>query len=553
MNKIVYSFWKAPLEHRWEKYSKGLELEDILQSSINCLYLSVLYAKKLGFEIEIVTDVDSESYFKDLPIDAISTDLTFLTYSGSCWVEGKMWAISKQTKPFVHLDWDVMLRKEEVASIIKNCNADFIVQSIDDIISSEVPISGVGVHEGHLENFKWVVDNSPFYIEGLSRSHRRVYNTAILGFNNLQLRDEYIQNFLMCLRINGDDYVYKSFDDISRMIDQYLMYCLADSKKIIPQVLFPNKENIQAEAKRIGYTHLTFLNKYTKPVQEQLIATLKKEFPEYSFLVDSKVSKDNKIKISLCTVVMNRLDHLITTLKHNLAIVKTFDGVVDINIIDYNSTDGLEEYLFAQEWFIEALEKGWIIYYKNYTAEYYHRSLPKNVVHLLALGEYVINIDADNFISNAYLHYCLHVARYKKNFFLRPSILCNRGAYGRIMINRNDFRKIGGYNLKISNYGYEDTELSLRLRKMGITQLQAPAHLFSDVIEHDDELRIANEKRDAKNSSGIHPIAESDFQNKKINFELYPNKDKTINLELFKLNHNKKKTKVYDASTITLD
>ncbi|SHJ38527.1 DUF6734 family protein [Aquimarina spongiae] len=554
MNKIVYSFWTAPLTKRWKEYREGLDLEDIIQSSLRCLYLSVLYSKKWGFEVEIVTDLESAPYFEKLPIDNLSTDLTFLSFEGSSWIEGKMLAISKQTKPFVHVDWDVMLRKKEVAKMIKNCQSDVIVQSLDDISFDENAISGNEVRWDQIENFKWIVDNSPFYVEELNRTHYKVYNTAIIGFNDLELRDAYIKDFLKCLHINRSSNKIRFFNaDISKIIDQYLLYCVAKAQKATVETLLLKNERIQIEAKRIGYTHLTFLSKYTKPVQQQIKHLITNEFPEYDHLIGNKLLSDNKIKISLCTVVMNRFDHLITTLKHNLEVVKKFKGKVDINIIDYNSTDGLEDFLFSQNWFIEGVREGLIIYYKNYTAEYYHRSLPKNVVHYLALGEYLINIDADNFVSSSYLNYSLSLIEKEKRFFLRPSILCTGGSFGRIMVHREDFKKIGGYNLKIETYGYEDTEFTLRLRKMGVRQLAAPGHLCSDVIEHDDALRTVNERKHADTEAEEYSHDESDHQNKKINFELYPNKDKVINIELFKVNHNKTKIKVHDASTITLD
>jgi len=193
-----------------------------------------------------------------------------------------------------------------------------------------------------------------------------------------------------------------------------------------------------------------------------------------------------------------------------------------------------------------------IHYYKNYTAKYYHRTLPKNVIHNLALGEYLINIDADNYISASYLTYCLVTATHEKNFFLRPTKHGANGTIGRILVHRDDFRRIGGYNLKIENYGYEDTEITLRLRKMRIRQLYVPSHLCLDVIEHEDRLRLMNEKPRTKMKFD-HMTEDSDYENKKIDFELFPNKDMNSELELFRIDHKKHKIKIYDTSSNTLD
>ncbi len=542
MNKIVYSFWTQPLEERWKEYRQGLTLEDMVQSSINCLYLSVLYAKKWGFEVEIVTDLESAHYFKDLPVDKISDDLTFIDVD-KVWTKGKILAISKQTRPFVHVDWDVMFRKKEVADIIKQCSSDVLIQSIDGLDFDE-ETRGYNINFYDIHYLKLMIDFEPYQSDEIIRTYDEVCNTAIVGFNNMELKDKYVSNYLKCLKVLRDTH----WMDISRMIDQYSLYCAIKSTNVKVTEILPEKEHVQEMANKIGYTHFSFLSKYTSDVQHKIMNRIKDEFPSYSYLVTPKSPIKNRIKISICTVVMNRFDHLVETLEQNLKAVREFNGAIDINVLDYNSTDGLEEYLFSQDWFLSGIKDGLIHYYKNYTAKYYHRTLPKNVIHNLAMGEYLINIDADNFASTSYLMYCLTIAQHEKNFFLRSPGGSPGGAIGRILVQRDDFRKLGGYNLKIRNYGFEDTEFTLRLRKLGVRQLCAPSHLCIDIIDHEDKLRVVNEEPRKKIKLN-RATEDSDYENKMIAFELYPNIDQEMEIELFYINYKKQKVKVYEYDT----
>ncbi len=216
----------------------------------------------------------------------------------------------------------------------------------------------------------------------------------------------------------------------------------------------------------------------------------KHEFAEYATIGSMK--SNNDIRLSLCTVVMNRKEHLLKTLKQNLAIVRKFNGV-DINVLDYNSTDGLLSELMKCTWFNEAVREGIIHFYRNDYATKYHRTLPKNTIHLLSCGDYVVNIDADNYVSEPYLEFCLNIIENKRNFFIRPQF--NGGdSFGRILCKKSDFEELGGYDLSFEHYGFEDANFVQRLKTLKVEQVLAPAHVCEDNIKHSDKLRIKNEK-----------------------------------------------------------
>lgn len=536
--KLVYSLWSKPINDRWAKYRKGVELENLWDSSINCLRLSILYAKKWGFEIEVVTDLQGEESLYELPIDKISTDLEHLSYNGKTWVEGKIYAMSKQNEPFIHIDWDVFLIKSEVAKILKGFKEDVIVQSVDEKSQFEEYFTEAQT------TFAWYLDYEPYHIPGFHKLHDKAFNCGIVGFNDMELKDEYCKAFTKCLKVS------KNFEvDTSIIIEQYLLYALVEAKKRSFKTLLPQREFNQT-ASRIGYTHLIYLSKYQKEVQERVKQRIKNEFPEKGFLVAEKTRPIlGEVKLSLCTVVMNRKKHLLSTLKENYENARYFNGDVDIHILDYNSTDGLKGELFRCQWFVKGIDEGIIHYYRNHDAKKYHRTLPKNVIHRLAKGDYEVNIDADNFVSKPYLHFCLNHIEQDDRFFIRPDREAERDTFGRILLKREDFLRLGGYNLSFSTYGFEDGELAARLKLLGRTQFLAPAHTCMKVINHDDTLRI----EDKNVVFGIkRRLKESEMRNKQHTVVPFPNIGKTIECVVYKIDKDKKEL-VHDTYTHTLD
>ena len=146
MNKIVHCFWSDALREVWKNKNIKTNFKEFFHSSLNALYLSVLYAKKWSFKVEIVTSVNSSKHFKDLPIDKISLELEFLTYSQKSWIEGKMLTISRQTEPFIYIDWNIVLIEKNIVEIIKKCKEDFIVASHYNIIFNYNYKTGIEVN-----------------------------------------------------------------------------------------------------------------------------------------------------------------------------------------------------------------------------------------------------------------------------------------------------------------------------------------------------------------------------------------------------------------------
>src|ERR1044072_3062749 len=96
-----------------------------------------------------------------------------------------------------------------------------------------------------------------------------------------------------------------------------------------------------------------------------------------------------KFKISFCVTCKNRLWQLQQTLPVNLRVIKD-DGSADLVLVNYNSQDGLNDWIHQ---FHKEIETGILTYVHERTEQYFHCSKAKNLAHFIATGEFVVNLD----------------------------------------------------------------------------------------------------------------------------------------------------------------
>ena len=164
--------------------------------------------------------------------------------------------------------------------------------------------------------------------------------------------------------------------------------------------------------------------------------------------------------ISFCTTCKGRLWQLRQTIEHNLALL---DNASDIVLLDYQSPDGLEDYILTK--FDYQLQTGKLKYFKMVDDYAYTCSYAKNVVHRLSTGDILFNLDGDN-----YLHpdLFLELRNLKENEWLIPK--CSSmldGSYGRIGYHRQTFFDICGYDETLVGMLADDGVLNNTLIKKG--------------------------------------------------------------------------------------
>ncbi len=199
------------------------------------------------------------------------------------------------------------------------------------------------------------------------------------------------------------------------------------------------------------------------------------------------------IKISFCTTVMNRLSHLKETLPANL---HDNEDCADLEfvILDYNSDDGLEDYIYAN--YRREIYSKRIVYFRSKTSKYFNRSHSRNLAFKLARGRILCNIDADNYTGKGFASYVKKMFDSDRNIFLSAigsMQMGRRDCLGRICLLKEDFFKIGGFDERMNSYGFEDYDLINRLSMAGLKNTIITKRNFLTAIEHANVERLKNE------------------------------------------------------------
>ena len=170
------------------------------------------------------------------------------------------------------------------------------------------------------------------------------------------------------------------------------------------------------------------------------------------------------MKISVCSQIKNRLYQFSKTFLKNAETLEKYRDVEWV-IVDCGSTDGLSEYIG------EYLEKyNFIKYYQAIDFKY---SIPiaKNFSVRFSTGDYVFNLDCDNYLDNI-------IDEIKST---KQGIHCHeylKGTHGRIGMSKEIFIKIGGYDENFYPAGVHDNDIMLRANYLDYKFKHIPSITF---------------------------------------------------------------------------
>lgn len=171
--------------------------------------------------------------------------------------------------------------------------------------------------------------------------------------------------------------------------------------------------------------------------------------------------------VSYCTTCKDRLWQLKKTLPFNLA---TIDKDCDVVLLDYHSTDGLDQYI--KDNYKNELDSGKLKYYKLDTPlNGFDMALAKHISHTLATGDVLFNLDADNFVGDT----INELKNLKDGTVLIPKIVkgTNTSRCGRIGVTKKDYIKYHGYDVSIRNMSNDDGVFFRKLLKHGVRPISS--------------------------------------------------------------------------------
>lgn len=199
----------------------------------------------------------------------------------------------------------------------------------------------------------------------------------------------------------------------------------------------------------------------------------------------NKYEKKEGISIFVC--VMNRTYNIINNMKSWLK--QTFNELI---IIDWSSDENLYNLLLQ-------FNDSRIKYVRIENESKYIRTFAHNICIKMCTYNKIFKLDADVVLCNNFFEN--HILN--EGMFYVGDWMCVRNSnekhlHGNIYLYFNDFVKINGYNEIITNYGWEDSDLTIRLLLLGLRKKLFNFD-FMFHIPHSNSLRIIN------NNIKIHP------------------------------------------------
>jgi hypothetical protein len=132
-------------------------------------------------------------------------------------------------------------------------------------------------------------------------------------------------------------------------------------------------------------------------------------------------------------------------------------------LVDFGSTDGLSSWVWSN--FEDAIAEKRLVFFEVPDVAW-NVSKAKNLAHRLAGGDYLFNLDADNFVTPADIDLIREA--------VALGISCQQwagdlkdGSYGRIGIPRLLFERLGGYDEGMLPMGAQDVDLMRRIIAAG--------------------------------------------------------------------------------------
>ncbi len=254
---------------------------------------------------------------------------------------------------------------------------------------------------------------------------------------------------------------------------------------------------------------------------------------------ESAILHSSHIKLSLVTSVFNRLWQLKDTLPKNLEAIRDFPDV-EIVLVDFGGADSDDIAAMIEREFSYDLLSGRLKYYRAIDPwKKFHMATAKNIAHRLASHEYLLSIDADNYVTpddlNLVLrHFSLHPDgifhqtigcaplshRQWDRYQLFPSpqdyhdseVIWD-GSCGRIGISKKRFETVNGYNENFVGMGMDDIDFLIRSIRTGASYHHSQLNRQSDKVfidngsaakEHQHENNGSNwERMDTALANGV--------------------------------------------------
>lgn len=239
-----------------------------LEQSLWLYGYSVDYAERIGQTLELHTDSVGAKIFDCLPYSEIYTTLDELDANNIntiFWSAAKILALNKEELGTIHIDGDVFLKHPRVIENLSLLEGhDVIVQ-----MKERYPIF-----------MDWYNEQIPMFIDAIALSETSIdgfvtdlqesVNCGVLGFNSIELKDKYVENYFKLIDVcsASQDFMSLQKYDLSKrlapnlIIEQYYLAGLTSNTIKVKYLLELNSEDynndikdMNDQANEMGFAH----------------------------------------------------------------------------------------------------------------------------------------------------------------------------------------------------------------------------------------------------------------------------------------------------------
>lgn len=244
--KFAHAFWSKPLLNK-----KFADLQTGLAITLVDYAISVELLHKLGYKITLYTDEEGANILKEIPYDKVVILDNLITDNYHFAASIKFAALQKMSLDECLIDGDIFFRKMKAIKFIEDSKADFICSFFEDksVIAN---FDGVSDLLKLIRKHKFEKPyNTPTY-----KDCEGWLNTSVMKFNNQDLKDEYIAQYIYHLDQLKDASFNKLWPDI--IIEQYHLTQLCKDKGYSVDFIVPDysTNNSEEYALELGFTHL---------------------------------------------------------------------------------------------------------------------------------------------------------------------------------------------------------------------------------------------------------------------------------------------------------
>lgn len=189
---------------------------------------------------------------------------------------------------------------------------------------------------------------------------------------------------------------------------------------------------------------------------------------------------------------MNRLFHVRETLPENILLNIEYENLEFI-LLDYNSTDGLENWVKAK--MLKYLESGKLKYFRTNDPKYFSLCHSKNVASVLSTGEIIGIVDADNYTGQGYAQWINNVFEKEGDQAVTTTIhktfIPYRDTGGKVAYHRDLFYKTRGFDESFVGYGFDDVDFINRLELNGGKRIYIDSSDYLRCLNHSNIERLS--------------------------------------------------------------